>query len=420
MGSDINTKSWETHVTVSADGNTLFFVSDREGGFGGRDIYRCVKLPTGDWSKALNVGASLNTKYEEDSPFLSADGKTLYFASTGHKSMGGFDIFYSTIGSDEQWSTPEPIGYPLNTVDDDVFFVPTADQKRAYYSSRKEEGFGLKDIYVVDLPETPMESDLAVLKGYILAAEGEELPDDTYILVTNRKTGDVTEYRPRKRDGAYVAILPPCIDYQIEYIVGREIVHEEFVQVPCESSYSEIEKEIYLLPVSLDGQRVIIVDKTKDPDIVMVPDPDPVVIPPDPDFDPDKPIDAIVTANDAYYERYFVYDFHEFGMEEALFNEFIEGVSALINSKGSATIRVESSASNVPSSRFENNTELTGWRNTTASQQIINALKSNGFDEGDDYKFSKPTELVQGPQYQNDAWRKDKYEPYQYIKVFAE
>jgi len=123
--------------------------------------------------------------------------------------MGGFDIFYSNLGEDGEWSAPINMGYPLNTVDDDVFFVPMGDGRRAYYSSAKDGGYGLKDIYLVDMPDVMNESQLAVLKGFIIAPEGDELPDDLRILVTNNKSGEVTEYKPRKRDGGYLAILAP-------------------------------------------------------------------------------------------------------------------------------------------------------------------------------------------------------------------
>lgn len=421
MGSDINSDAWETHATVSADGKTLYFVSNRDGGYGGRDIYRCVKLPNDDWSKALNIGPNINTEYEEDAVFLSVDGKTLYFASTGHKTMGGFDIFYSTIGTDGEWSEPVNIGYPLNTVDDDVFFYPTADQKSAYYSSRKEEGFGLKDIYRIDMPDTPLESDLAVLKGYIIAPEGEDLPENCYVLVTNNKNGDVTEYHPRARDGAYVAILPPCMGYHIEYVVQREIVHEEFINVPCESAYNEIEKEIYLLPLHLGGPpEVVVIDKSNDDP--KVDDPkvdDPIVEVPDTGFDPENPVNVTVTATEAYFERFFVYDFHEFGTGEEKFAEFIEGVKGLIDINGTAELHVESSASWVPSSRFRDNYELTGWRNQTARDQMSDALSILGYTKGEDYTFDSPEEKVQGPKYENDAHKKNKYEPFQYIKAWA-
>lgn len=417
LGSDINTPAWETHVTVSSDGNTLYFTSNRDGGTGGRDIYRCVKLPNGEWSKALNVGEKINTQWEEDSPFLSPDGRTLYFSSQGHNSMGGFDIFYSTQGEDGEWSEPVNIGYPVNTVDDDVFFVPTANGKRAYYASRKEDGFGLKDIYMIDMPDSPVESDLSVLKGYIYPAEGEELPEDTYVMVTNQETGEVTEYRPRSRDGAYVAILPPCISYKIEYFVNKDIVHQDFLNVPCESAYTEIDKEIYLLPVNLGGAV------TSD---------DPVGAPTveEGDITPESPeeldgeaVGTIATADNAYYQRYFKYDMGEWNDDKVneKFKEFVDGVENIVKIKGSAKILVESSASKVPSSRFRNNNELTAFRNKLASTEVTKALEARGLKLDEDFSFQSSRKLVGGPDYQNDAQERIKvYEQYQYIKIWAE
>lgn len=420
LGSDINTDAWETHATVAADGSVLYFVSNRKKGFGGRDIYRCVKLPNGDWSKALPLGPVVNTPYEEDSPFLSPDGRTLYFASTGHNGMGGFDIFYSSLGEDGEWTAPVNMGYPLNTVDDDIFFVPTADGRRAYYSSRKEEGFGLKDIYVLELPE-PMATDLSVLKGYIFAPEGESLPDDTYVLVTNKNSGEVTEYRPRKRDGAYVAILPPCVAYHIEYVVEGKIVHEEFVNVPCESAYNEIEKEIFLLPLYLGGKKVYDV-RIEEPK----PDPvkEPVVAIDEPigtGYDPKVPVKTTYSEEIgvAEFERYFVYDFHEFGTGEKLFVEFVGNVGKILQAKGSVEVYIESSASKVPSSRFKNNQELTNYRAETCKNQILEILLKKGFKE-DQITFVTPKATVGGPDYKNDAIKNRLvYEQFQFVKARA-
>lgn len=173
FGSNINTEYWETHGCLSRDGNTLYFTSDRPGGLGGRDIYRCVKLPNGQWSLAQNVGAPINTPYDEDAPFLGADGMTFYFASKGDKSMGGFDIMFSIIDENGKFSDPMSMGYPINTTDDDVFYVATPDNKRFYLSSSHEEiynsgvhekGFGEKDIYMgsVDIMK---ENPLALFRG---------------------------------------------------------------------------------------------------------------------------------------------------------------------------------------------------------------------------------------------------------------
>ncbi|HEY8404852.1 MAG TPA: hypothetical protein VIK71_09605 [Flavobacteriales bacterium] len=420
LGSDINTPAWETHATISADGNTLYFVSDREGGYGKRDIYRCVKLPNGEWSKALNIGNTINTIYDEDAPFLTPDGKTLYFASKGHNSMGGFDIFYSTLGEDGEWSKPVNMGYPLNTVDDDVFFVPMADGRRAYYSSARDGGYGLKDIYLVDMPDVKNENQMAVLKGFIIAPEGEELPDDIRILVTNNKSGEVTEYKPRKRDGGYLAILAPCTSYHIEYMKGNDKIKDDDINVPCESSFQEIEREVFLVPVTMipaEKPAPIVEEKVEEKPVATTQQPSEF------GYDPKAPINReyIEALHFAQFSRYFVYDFHEFGVEEKQFTAFIADVKKIIELGKKPVITVESSASTVPSSKFKSNQELAAWRNKTARDQVKEELAKYGYKEGVDYTFAPPIELVQGKKYEKDAQKNRLiYEQYQYIKIKAQ
>ena len=340
MGSDINSPAWETHITVSSDEKTLFFISDRENGYGGRDIYRCVKLPTNEWSKALNLGPALNTPYDEDAVFLSADGKTLYFSSNGHTSMGDFDIFFSSLGDDGEWSKPKNIGYPLNTTDADVFFYPTADNNRAYYSSRKEDGLGLKDIYVIDMPDSEIGSDLSVLKGYVYPAEGENLPENCLVVVTNKNTGEVTEYKVRQRDGSYVAILPPCIAYEIEYFVNDELVEEEFINVPCESGYKTIDREVFLLPVQLDKEDLTQTTTAEgspcDDDIAKLQEQINLLtkkLLKKGTSKPESPISSTFDEEkaEANYTRYFVYDFNDFGLQESKFEEFSNNLKKIID-----------------------------------------------------------------------------------------
>ncbi len=422
LGSDINTSAWETHATVSADGNTLFFVSDREGGYGKRDIYKCVKLPNDEWSLALNIGTQINTIYDEDAPFLTADGKTLYFASKGHNSMGGFDIYFSRLGDDNEWGAPVNMGYPLNTVDDDVFFVPMADGRRAYYSSEKDGGYGLKDIYLVDMPDITNETQLAVLKGFIITQEGEELPDDLRILVTNNKSSEVSEYRPRKRDGGYLAILNPCTSYHIEYYKGKEMIKDDDINVPCESAFQEIEREVFLVPVTMAT------GKPKEEEVPIIDEPVDIVTPPDAvvgdikdfTYNSKNPINRqyIPEKGFAQYSRYFVYDFHQFGTTESEFALFIRDVDAIVKSGKTPIITVEASASKVPSSKFKTNQELVDNRNKTAHDQIRDELMKYNKVEGKDYKFGEPTKLVQGKEYEKDAQKNRLiYEQYQYIKV---
>lgn len=219
MVGDMNSKHWESHATLSADGNTLYFTSSRPGGFGGKDIYRCKKLPNGQWSKAMNLGPVINTPFEEDSPFLQPGSNTLYFSSQGHKCMGGFDIFYSNFtdtGITGGWTVPENIGYPVNTTGDDIFFVPTVDNKRAYYSSFAEGSFGDKDIYMLTFPEKE-ESKLTVLTGLVSDRNGK-LPPGVVISVEDANSGDfVGQYLPNSRTRKYLFILSRDQSYKITY-----------------------------------------------------------------------------------------------------------------------------------------------------------------------------------------------------------
>ncbi len=253
FGSDVNTKYWETHACLTADGNTLYFVSDRPGGYGGRDIYRCVKLPNGKWSLAQNAGPIINTKYDEDGPFIHPDGITLIFASNGHKTMGGFDIFVSIMEEDKKFSEPTNMGYPINTPGDDIFFVTSPDGKRGYFSSSKEGGKGEKDIYMMFIPDAK-EKPLALFKGSILPADGEKLPEDLEIIVTNKETGEIVgRYRP-KANGTFSTILPPNKNYNFSYQSKGEEFYNEDLYVSNDVTYQEIKKEINLEPVSLLGK----------------------------------------------------------------------------------------------------------------------------------------------------------------------
>lgn len=138
LNKNINTRYSENHASVSKDGNQLFFTSDRKGGHGGMDIYRSVKDPDGEWQQAENLGPEINTIYNEASPFLTGNDSKLYFSSEGHQTMGGYDIFVSTAGGDNNWTEPENIGYPVNTSGDDLFYNPGWNDHTAYYAWRIE------------------------------------------------------------------------------------------------------------------------------------------------------------------------------------------------------------------------------------------------------------------------------------------
>ncbi len=445
MGSDINTKSWETHGALSADANTFYFISDRAGGQGGRDIYRVVRLPDGSWSKAQNLGNMINTKYDEDGVFIHPNGRTMYFGSVGHNSMGGFDIFMTELQDDGTWTTPQNLGYPLNTVDDDVFFITTADGRRGYFSSDQVGGHGEKDIYFVDLPSEMESEGLTVLKGFVIPAPGDALPPSTILYVTDKSTGEVKSYKPRQRDGVYVAILPPCREYNLDYRVNDKTVHTEDIFVECETAYQEINKEIYLSPVSLGGPASI-VDLPKGsppgskekgepvpapgtkpepgkPDPTKPGKPEPGVVADVPKPRTDKEVKETapkhVTPDASYadeYAKYYAYNIKDIDQSEARWKQFIDVVIGLIEKNGEARIVIEASASKVPTRTFGTNENLSRKRMDDARQRLVEAVQARGQDASK-LKLEAVNSLVQGPRYVGDYQNTEKYGKYQYVKL---
>ncbi|MBL7917622.1 MAG: PD40 domain-containing protein, partial [Bacteroidia bacterium] len=146
----VNSYSWDGHCSITPDGKTLYFSSERPGGFGGRDIYKATLQADSTWGNVVNLGDSINTKYDEDSPFIHPDGVTLFYSHNGVKSMGGYDVFRSRMEPDSTFKTTTNLGYPINTPDNDIYFVLAANGKRGYYSSGKPGGQGLKDIYLLE------------------------------------------------------------------------------------------------------------------------------------------------------------------------------------------------------------------------------------------------------------------------------
>lgn len=434
MSSDINSRSWEPHGALSADGNTFYFVSNRPGGIGGRDIYRVVRLPDGQWSKAQNLGNVVNTPFDEDGVFMHPNGRTLYFGSVGHNSMGGFDIFRTELQDDGTWTHPINLGYPLNTVDDDVFFITSADGRRGYFSSDQIGGFGEKDIYFVDLPSDQESEGLTVLKGYIIPAAGTELPPSTILYVTDKTTGEVKSYKPRQRDGVYVAILPPCREYNLDYRVNDVTVHTEDIYVACESAYQEINKEIYLDPISLAGPATIAdLPKGSPPGKkekgIAVPPPVGVqkdgVVADKPKVEPKtdaqlKETGVVRTTPEGGYAdefaKFYAYNAKDIDQSDARWKQFIDVVVGLIDKNGQARVVIEASASKVPTRTYGTNENLSRKRMEDARQRLVEAVTARGKD-ANALRLEAVNSLVLGPRYEGDYQNTDKYGKYQYVKL---
>ena len=212
LPSPINqSNSQEIFASVTEDGNEMFFVSNRKDGYGGYDIYHSYKLPNGLWGIPLNVGSTINTPYDEDAPIKHPTNNILYFSSQGHNTMGGYDIFYSIENNDSIFEAVRNIGFPINTPDDDIYFVPTAQKNMAYYASIKWSGTVTKgyDIYEVEYDEPEIDK-LAIISGQIKA------PDITAIRVTTMRDGEIIgRYIPNAETGRFIIIVEAGDSYTI-------------------------------------------------------------------------------------------------------------------------------------------------------------------------------------------------------------
>lgn len=243
----VNTDDWQSHFVVSPNGKYALFTSNNPKGFGGQDIYMMEKdHSTNKWSDPINLGPEINTEYDEDAPFLSFDGKTLYFSSNSDKSIGGFDIFQADF-KDGKFTNARNMGTPINSTYDDLFYTVTADGTNAFISSFRKNGNGLLDIYEVINKEKPQTN--SVLKGRIFLADNEDqFPENVSIDLKCMDCDPIQTISilPRLRDGKFLVPLEKCKTYEIHYIntETNEVITVQHFQTNCEEKFEEIVKEL--------------------------------------------------------------------------------------------------------------------------------------------------------------------------------
>ncbi len=244
MGDSVNTEFWESQASISSDGKTLYFASDRDS-LTGQDIYKIVREDKGKpWSSPVKLGPSINTDLDEKSPFIHPDNNTLYFSSQGHNHLGGFDIFYSRVKDNGDWGKANNIGYPINSDADDLGFFVSTDGSTAYFSSNKlkEIGLGGYDIYYFPLYEEARPKKVLFMKGELRDMDGTVIQGAKFEL-RDLQTNETTEIEVDSNSGKYVFAKT------IENDMMLSIQKQGFFY---ESQYISKEDSIFMRPVMMD------------------------------------------------------------------------------------------------------------------------------------------------------------------------
>jgi len=244
LNENINSKSWEGSCSVSADGRFLFFSSERPDGFGKKDIYVSSKDKNGEWGPAKNLGPTINTEDNEDDPFISSDGTLLFFSSDGHKSIGGFDVMYS-IYKDAKWQDAKNMGMPLNTTDDDRYFVINAKGDKGYFSSNRDsKNKPNQDIFTITTNFENEKPILALIKGKVF---GNNKPIESNIEIVRKINNNIIgPFVSNSKTGNYLVTLSQNETYVFTIKAeGYDIYTEEF-SVPALNVFTDVKKDFHL------------------------------------------------------------------------------------------------------------------------------------------------------------------------------
>lgn len=246
----INTKYWESQPNLSADGRHLYFVSNRPGGFGKKDLWAVDIAVDGTFGEPYNLGENINTEYDEMSPFLHFDNQTLYFSSDGWPGMGSKDIFVCRKQNDESWSLPENLGYPINSVETDNSFFVDASGETAYFSSKREGGYGKEDIYKFSLYKKVRPQKTGYYKAVVMDAKTQKKLNVKFEIRNVNDSSDV--HLKEARNGSVSVGLIANQQYIISAFADGYLYYSSTIDSITEDSLSLIQDEIFLKPVAKD------------------------------------------------------------------------------------------------------------------------------------------------------------------------
>lgn len=262
----VNSSAYEPSVYLSLDGKTIYVSSERDGGYGGLDLYESHKLDNGSWSELQNLGPKINTPYDEDAPYIDPDGISLYFASKGHSSMGGYDVFKTIKDYNNGWSDIVNMGYPVNTPGDDIYYVMTPKYNRAYYSSNNLQGYGDMDVYRLTFADE--RHSMAELKGLVLE-DDDYRPAKSQITMLNEDQTVLSTFHSDSTTGKYLVLLGHGKKYDMLVETEGFLPYQKDFTIPEQKDYYQLYQEIHHVYIkdgdgNIIGQQIVVFNSFDD------------------------------------------------------------------------------------------------------------------------------------------------------------
>ncbi len=407
-------------VCLSKDGNTIFFVSYRKDGIGGKDIYKSVKNSEGNWSTAENLGETINTKFDEDSPYLSEDGNTLYFSSKGHEGIGGYDIFKSQL-TNGNWGSPENMGIPINSAVDDIYMVLDKDAKNGFFASARDGGIGGMDIYSLCM-HCPTKITNAV-NG--LLVDNSDAPLNNGSITMKNVSSDNTLGTYQTDEGKFSITTENTGKHELiveapEY--EKQIV---FIELPNTSSESDVKIQLNQFQKEEETYQIITLTSNKlglnESDTIKVAKiiadvPTNVDVPTNNDSNLINDVNLSSGEIIGSYQEFFGYNLKEINASNAEFLKMLNAATNKTKNGKKIFISIESSASRVSTKEFRTNIKLASERGDDAKKLIVKLLTDKGVNK-DDIVVNAINSYVSGPKYSGDYKNTEKYKKFQYVKI---